>query len=100
MRNLILVTIMLISACASNASGKLAGNGGKADRTVVDKNLEADLNYIVPDVYQCRSNSVLVCSVGQEKPDCRCLMFNDANTREVQMLSRGERGAGRRRFRQ
>ena len=100
MRILILVMFMLISACASNAPGNFAGNGGKTDRTVVYKHLEADPYYFVPDGYQCRSGSVLVCSVGQGKSVCRCLMFNDAETWETRMLSRGERGAGRRRYRQ
>lgn len=96
MRILFLVMIMLISACASNAPGNLQGNAGKADRSVVYKYLDADPNYIVPDGYRCRANSVLVCSVAQGKSDCRCQTINEADARESRLLSRGERGAGRR----
>ena len=91
MRILVFVTIMLISACASNAPGNLQGNNGKADRTVVYKHLDADSNYILTDSFQCRINSVLVsscprvlvCSMGQGKSDCRCQMINDVEDREA-----------------
>lgn len=96
MRILVFVMIMLISACASNTPGNLQGNGGKADGTIVYKQLDADPKYIVPDGYRCRANSVPVCSAGQGKSDCRCLMIDDADAREARMLGRGERGAGRR----
>jgi hypothetical protein len=96
MRILFLVMIMLISACASNAPGNLQGNAGKSDRSVVYKHLDADPNYILPDAFRCRANSVLVCSVGQGKSDCRCQTINEADAREAWMPGRGERGAGRR----
>jgi hypothetical protein len=96
MRILVFVMIMLISACASNAPGNLQGNIGKADRTVVYKHLDADPNYILTDSFQCRINSVLVCSVGQGKSDCNCQTINDVEDREARMLNRGERGAGAR----
>lgn len=99
MRILFFVMIMSISGCASNAPDNLQGNNGKADRAVVYKHLDADPNYILPDGYQCRFESVLVCSVGQGKSDCKCQMINDVEAREARMPSRGAR-ARRRGFRQ
>lgn len=86
--------IMLISACVSNTPGNLQGHIGKADRGSVYKHLDADPNYILPDGFQCRSGSVLMCSVGQGKSDCKCHIFDDAQARQARML---DRGAGARR---
>jgi starvation-inducible outer membrane lipoprotein len=96
MRILVFVMIMLISACVSNTPGNLQGNSVKADRAVVYKHLDADPNYISPDGYQCRSGSVLACTVQQGKSDCSCHSTNDLEDRATRMISRGERGAIRR----
>ena len=96
MRILVFVMIMLTSACASNASGNLQGSNAKADGALVYKHLDADPNYILPDGFQCRSGSVLACTVQQGKSDCSCNSIKDLEDRAARMISGGERGAIRR----
>ena len=96
MRILVFVMIMLLSACASNAPGNLQGNSGKAGQAVAYKHIDADPNYVLPDGYQCRSGSVLACTVKQGRSDCACQMISDLEDRTTRMISGGERGAIRR----
>lgn len=70
MHILIFLLLMIISACVSNTPGQLQGHNVKSDRTVACKHLDADPNYFLPEGYQCRIDSTLVCSAGQGKSNC------------------------------
>ena len=96
MRILVFVIIMLLSACASTGPENLQEYNGKAGQAVVYKHLDADPNYILPEGFQCRIDSTLVCSVGQGRSDCKCKLITDLENRDVRITGRGERGAGRR----
>ena len=92
MRFMILVAVLLISACASNATGQIKGNQEKSGWTAMDKYVDSDARYVQPDAARCRSGSVLYCTTKGGKSSCDCVLERNAEFRVERLLGTHQRG--------
>jgi hypothetical protein len=86
MRILVFVTFMLISGCASSTARSTDGSQGTASWTESDQHVIEEANYIQSDPTECRSGTVLLCSVRGGDADCECVRIDDANARAERVL--------------
>ena len=95
MRFMILVAVLLISACASNATGQIKGSQEKSGWTAMDKYVDSDARYVEPDAARCRSGTVLYCTVRSGNSSCSCVFNHDLESQSERLLGTHQRSENR-----
>jgi hypothetical protein len=95
MRILILAAVLLVSACASNATGQIKGSHEKSSWIAMDKYVNSDARYVQPDAARCKSGTILYCTTRGKNSSCSCVFEYDIDARTGRMFGTYQRRVNR-----
>lgn len=88
MHFVILAAVLLVSACASGATGNFRGREAGSVGTVVDKYADFDVHSTQSGPTQCRSDQVLWCTVRFRRSACSCRLKRDVSIRAEKLFGK------------
>lgn len=91
MRVLMVLTVLLVSGCATGVRSDLSGDQMKNGSPIRFERIGSLTSEDLSEALRCRPNQVNLCSGGYGRDSCRCHFVNDAEVRIRQIV--GQRRA-------